>query len=55
MITRREELMCVQSIFMGGIPIIGEGLNEVIDFHLNDCKEVVFHVQQALHLLMVHK
>lgn len=32
MISRREELMCVQSIFTGQIPIIGEGLNEVIDF-----------------------
>ena len=32
MIARREELMCTQSIFTGQIPIIGEGLNEVIDF-----------------------
>lgn len=32
MITRREELMCTQSIFTGTIPIIGEGLNEIIDF-----------------------
>ena len=32
MISRREELMCVQCIFTGKIPIIGEGLNEVIDF-----------------------
>lgn len=32
MIARREELMCVQSIFTGTIPIIGEGLNEIIDF-----------------------
>lgn len=32
MIARREELMCVQSIFTGTIPIIGEGLKEVIDF-----------------------
>ena len=32
MIDRREELMCVQSIFTGTIPIIGEGLNEIIDF-----------------------
>ena len=30
MISRREELMCVQSIFTGKIPIIGEGLNEEI-------------------------
>ncbi len=32
MITRREELMCTQAIFTGQIPIIGEGINEVIDF-----------------------
>jgi hypothetical protein len=31
-ITRREELMCAQSIFNGAVPIIGEGLDEVIDF-----------------------
>lgn len=40
MITRREELMCVQSIFMGKIPIIGEGLNEVIDFHFTNREEI---------------
>ena len=40
MITRREELMCVQSIFMGRIPIIGEGLNEVIDFQFTN-REVI--------------
>ena len=39
--------MCVQSIFMGKIPIIGEGLNE------NDSKVIILHVQQALHFLMV--
>lgn len=32
MIARREELMCAQTIFTGQIPVIGEGLNEVIDF-----------------------
>lgn len=40
MISRREELMCVQSIFTGKIPIIGEGLNEVIDFGFTN-KEVI--------------
>lgn len=40
MITRREELMCVQSIFMGRIPIIGDGLNEVIDFHFTNREEI---------------
>lgn len=32
MIVRREELMCTQSIFNGAIPVIGDGLNELIDF-----------------------
>lgn len=32
MIVRREELMCTQSIFTGTIPVIGEGINEIIDF-----------------------
>lgn len=40
MITRREELMCVQSIFTGQIPIIGEGLNEVIDFGFTNTETI---------------
>jgi len=32
MITRREEWMAAQAFFTGKIPIIGEGLNEEIDF-----------------------
>lgn len=32
MITRREEWMAAQAIFTGGIPIVGEGLDESIDF-----------------------
>lgn len=32
MIVRREEWMCAQAIYTGTIPVIGEGLNEVIDF-----------------------
>lgn len=40
MIARREELMCVQSIFTGKIPIIGEGLNEEIDFQFTN-KETI--------------
>jgi hypothetical protein len=31
-IARREELMCCQSIFTGTIPVIGDGVNEIIDF-----------------------
>lgn len=30
--TRREEWMCVQAIVTGQIPIVGKGVNEVIDF-----------------------
>lgn len=40
MISRREELMCVQSIFTGKIPIIGEGLNEVIDFGFTNTETI---------------
>lgn len=43
MIARREELMCVQSIFTGTIPIIGEGLNEIIDFQFTN-KETIQQV-----------
>lgn len=32
MIIRREELMCAQTIFLGKIPVIGEGVNEIIEF-----------------------
>ena len=31
-IVRREELMCAQTIFNGEIPVIGEGVNEIISF-----------------------
>lgn len=40
MIARREELMCTQTIFTGKIPIIGEGLNEEIDFEFTN-KETI--------------
>lgn len=40
MITRREELMCAQTIFTGKIPIIGDGLNEEIDFEFTN-KETI--------------
>lgn len=40
MIARREELMCVQSIFTGTIPIIGEGLNEIIDFGFTNKEDI---------------
>lgn len=37
-ITRREEWMCVQAILTGQIPVVGEGVNEVIDFGLTNKK-----------------
>lgn len=39
-ITRREELMCAQTIFTGQIPIIGDGVNEVITFDFTN-KETI--------------
>lgn len=36
MIARREEWMCAQAIFTGKIPIIGDGLNEEIDFNFTN-------------------
>lgn len=32
MVTRREEWMCAQALFKGQIPIIGDGIDEVIEF-----------------------
>jgi hypothetical protein len=32
--------MCVQTIFTGAIPIIGEGLNEIIDFGFTNREEI---------------
>lgn len=40
MIARREELMCVQTIFTGQIPIIGDGVNEVITFGFTNFEEI---------------
>lgn len=40
MITRREEWMAAQAIFTGTIPIIGEGIDEVIDFSFTN-KETI--------------
>jgi hypothetical protein len=39
-IARREELMCSQSIFTGKIPIIGDGVNEVIDFGFTNTENI---------------
>lgn len=36
MIARREEWMCAQAIFTGKIPIVGEGIDEIIDFHFTN-------------------
>lgn len=40
MITRREEWMCAQAIFTGTIPIVGEGINEVIDFNFTNRENI---------------
>jgi hypothetical protein len=40
MVTRREEWMCAQALFTGQINVVGEGVNEVIDFQLTN-KEVL--------------
>lgn len=40
MITRREEWMAVQAIFTGTIPIIGDGIDEVIDFSFTNKEKV---------------
>lgn len=40
MITRREEWMCAQAIFTGTIPILGDGISEVIDFNFTN-KETI--------------
>ena len=39
MIARRIEWMCAQAIYTGTIPIIGDGLNEVIDFNFTNREE----------------
>lgn len=39
-ITRREELMCAQTIFTGQIPIIGDGVNEVISFGFSNMETI---------------
>ena len=41
MIVRRREWMAATAIFTGQIPIIGEGLNEVIDFEFTNTETIV--------------
>ena len=41
MIVRRREWMAATAIFTGQIPIIGEGLNEVIDFDFDNVETIV--------------
>lgn len=40
MITRREEWMAAQTLFTGKIPVVGEGINEVIDFNFTNFVEL---------------
>ena len=39
-VIRREEWMCVQAIVNGQIPIVGEGVNEIIDFGFTNKKKL---------------
>ena len=39
-IVRREEWMCAQAVFIGKIPIVGEGVNEEIDFSFTNKEEI---------------
>ena len=39
-IARREELMCAQAIFTGQIPVIGDVVNEVIDFSFTNKEKI---------------
>lgn len=41
MIVRREEWMAATAIFTGQIPVIGDGLNEVIDFSFTNKETIV--------------
>ncbi|MBE6012090.1 MAG: major capsid protein [Lachnospiraceae bacterium] len=41
MCARREEWMAATAIFTGQIPIIGDGLNEVIDFNFSNTETIV--------------
>lgn len=41
MIVRREEWMAATAIFTGQIPIVGEGVNEVIDFDFTNKETIV--------------
>lgn len=38
--TRREELMCAQAIFLGQVEIVGDDLNEVIDYGFDNLIEL---------------
>lgn len=40
MIVRREEWMCAQAIFTGKIPIVGDGINEEIDFSFTNTETI---------------
>ena len=40
MIARREELMCAQALFTGTIPVIGDGVSELIDFGFTNTETI---------------
>lgn len=39
-VIRREEWMCAQAIMTGQIPIVGEGVNEIVDFGFTNKKKL---------------
>ncbi|MCL2087649.1 MAG: major capsid protein [Oscillospiraceae bacterium] len=49
MVTRRIEWACVQAIYTGKIPVIGEGLNEVIDFNFTNKEKITTAARKWTH------
>lgn len=45
-ITRREEWMCTQALFKGYIPVIGDGVNYVIDFDFENREEITIDTKK---------
>lgn len=40
-VTRREEWMCAQALVTGQVPVVGEGVDEVVDFLMADDHKIV--------------
>lgn len=52
--TRREEWMAVQAIVTGQIPIVGKGVNEIIDFGFTNTETLTGTAQWGKHRLKIH-